>query len=118
MQGLWPAYSAVYPHETATDLKKLVQELEPGHEKGPVGRFIASAKALDQALFDWRRVHLGVARNYLADLDGSGGTPGFAYLKAHYSNRIFSQEPPNQHEKSLTPSGSLGAVKPIFGIAN
>ncbi len=60
----------------------------------------------------------GVARKYLADIPGSGGTPGFAYLKAHYANKVFSQEADPEPLADLVAMGTHGCVRPLLGPTN
>lgn len=107
-----------FGHPNFIHLKKLIQTLETGHHDRSFQRFIASAHKLDEALFDWRRLHLGVARNYLSDRTGSGGTPGFAYLKSHYAHKVLASGPETESEASLPATGTYGPVKPLFGTVN
>jgi len=54
-------------------------------------RVLATARKLDGQLFQWRRVHLGMAHRYLPkQAAGSGGTSGASYLQELYEERIFS----------------------------
>lgn len=50
--------------------------------------FIDAIYSLDQALYRWRCLHLGIARTYLADVRGTGGTDGVKYLESHFKHRL------------------------------
>ncbi len=68
---LWAALNALPPDETAAEV-------------------LAAAYRLDDALFRWRRMHLGLAHRYLPeDTAGTGGTSGASYLQAFYRDRMF-----------------------------
>lgn len=77
-----------YGHPGFLDLRAVVrmreQTIFPQRDD-----FIASVEALDKALYAWRCLHLGIARNYLPAPSGTGGTPGAPYLEMIYRRKIL-----------------------------
>jgi len=51
---------------------------------------------------DWRRLHLQVARHFIGDSPGSGGSDGVAYLRAQLDGS--SASPPSQSATAAAPS--------------
>jgi hypothetical protein len=99
-------------------LSKVILQLQTEAATPAAQAFLAAARALDEALFAWRKLHMGVAKRYLADVTGSGGTPGFSYLKAHYAHKVFSREPILASQEEWATNGTHGAVHPMLGPAN
>jgi hypothetical protein len=57
------AFLLLYVNRHFRPLRSLLQELpQDTHETRPVS---AAARALDETLFRWRRLHLGLAHRYL-----------------------------------------------------
>jgi tryptophan 2,3-dioxygenase len=85
------AFLLLYVNRHFRPLRSLLHELPPDTEETrPV---FAAAQALDESLFRWRRLHLGLAHRYLPKAAmGSGGTSGAPYLSGFYHDRIFDQE--------------------------
>lgn len=84
------AFLLLYLNRHFQPLRSLLQRLEETDETRPV---FAAARELDEALFRWRRLHLGLAHRYLPkDVMGSGGTVGAPYLSGFYHDRIFDAE--------------------------
>jgi tryptophan 2,3-dioxygenase len=85
------AFLLLYVNRHFRPLRSLLQGLPPDTEETrPV---FAAAQALDEALFRWRRLHLGLAHRYLPkEAMGSGGTSGAPYLSGFYHDRIFDAE--------------------------
>jgi len=85
------AFLLLYVNRHFRPLRSLLQELpQDTDETRPV---FAAARALDEILFRWRRLHIGLAHRYLPkETMGSGGTSGAPYLSGFYHDRIFDPE--------------------------
>ncbi|MPY57136.1 hypothetical protein [Streptomyces spongiae] len=69
-------------------LRSLLQDVPQGTEDGAA--VLSAARDLDEALYAWRRLHLGLAHRYLPkEAPGSGGTSGAPYLSGFYQDRLF-----------------------------
>jgi len=108
----------LFGHPNFKHLRKVVQQMEAASADTVTQEFLGAAQALDDALFGWRKLHLGVAKKYLADVSGSGGTPGFGYLKSHYAHKVFSKEPGLEPVEELAATGTHGCVNPLLGPTN
>lgn len=79
-------YLLLYYDPAFVPLRRALHLVPPGS----AGDVFPAAKRLDDTLFRWRRVHLGLAHRYLPDqADGTGGTSGAGYLQAFYADRLF-----------------------------
>lgn len=87
---------------------------------------MTAARRLDERLFDWRRVHLGLAYRYLPpQAGGTGGTSGAPYLAAFYRTRIFDASgelrpyaaAPPDHGRPALADDRLRA-RPVFSFHN
>ncbi|MET7731861.1 hypothetical protein ABZT02_10880 [Streptomyces sp. NPDC005402] len=77
-------------------LRSLLHELPEDADDSAL--VLTAARDLDEALYAWRRLHLGLAHRYLPkDSMGSGGTSGAPYLAGFYQDRLFD------HAGELTP---------------
>lgn len=82
---------SAYDHPSFTSLAHLLAELEV--QTQPAEELQKTAADLDRELRKWRTLHLGIARNYLADLpEGTGGTSGASYLKLSVQKTIRAAE--------------------------
>lgn len=69
--------------------------------------FVSQAKILDDALYMWRAIHLGIARGYLPpETEGTGNTSGASYLARSYAQRIITDA---QTYRAQTPHRALSA---------
>jgi tryptophan 2,3-dioxygenase len=74
----------------------LRQALSNTSEADPEWSSVWSAsKQLDRDLLTWRGFHVSLAKLYLGDDPGSGGTAGAAYLKEHLFRGIFDDVEPD-----------------------
>jgi tryptophan 2,3-dioxygenase len=79
-----------YGHPRFVDLRTAFHTVEGNTSPGGMA-FTAQVAALDQALYAWRCLHLGIARHYLpAATTGTGGTRGTPYLEMTYRRKILS----------------------------
>jgi tryptophan 2,3-dioxygenase len=131
-------------HPSFLSLSNLLINLEEDGADG-LEEVRTQAQALDRHLYTWRRLHLGIAREYLADLMcpsmlgtvgvtaglsnssagavsgvipvGTGGTSGPPYLAAHYRHMIIKR--PSHHPLwamvELTPQM---VARPLLGWMN
>lgn len=78
-----------YDHPDFVDLRKLLVSVSE-NTSYRIDKLLYKAEELDKALYAWRCIHLGIAREYLPQsVEGTGGTHGSPYLEAHYRRRIF-----------------------------
>jgi len=85
-------YLSAYDHPAFTSLAKLMRVLDPS-ESQQTQELHEVAAGLDKELKKWRTLHLGIARNYLADIpEGTGGTSGASYLRTSVQRTIDAVE--------------------------
>jgi tryptophan 2,3-dioxygenase len=83
------SFLLLHLNERFQPLRSLLQEVPRGTEEGVA--VLRAARDLDEALYAWRRLHLGLAHRYLPkDSTGSGGTSGAPYLSGFYQDRLFN----------------------------
>jgi tryptophan 2,3-dioxygenase len=81
-----------YDHPAFTSLAHLTRSISDD-ASAHAETLRASAAALDTELRKWRTLHLGIARNYLADIPtGTGGTSGPEYLRLSVQRTIEAVE--------------------------
>ena len=104
-------------HPNFIHLGKLIQLLDQSPQLPGLAQFKVATQELDDALFRWRQIHLGIAKRYLGDLMGSGATPGFTYLKSHYDHKIL---PAHCGQPALIPfcPPRHDGARPVFSSAN
>jgi tryptophan 2,3-dioxygenase len=69
-------------HYDQRDLTSLAQLAAAFLDTGGASALSQRIESLSRALLRWRKLHRGIARNYLADVpEGTGGTSGPSYLK-------------------------------------
>jgi tryptophan 2,3-dioxygenase len=82
------AYLLLHVNPAFEPLRKALGRVPRDSE--PAAEVFSAARRLDDLLFRWRRVHLGLAHRYLPkDAGGSGGTAGAPYLQGLYQDRLF-----------------------------
>ena len=76
-------------NRNALGLKPAMRQSEPAvGSRVEWAALVDATQALDKALYSWRALHLGVARNYLpTDIEGTGGTSGVSYLETHLGEK-------------------------------
>jgi tryptophan 2,3-dioxygenase len=83
---------SAYDHPSFTSLAHLMAKIDPS-TSSTTQVLHDSASALDKELRKWRTLHIGIARNYLADVPaGTGGTSGAPYLKLSVQHTIRAAE--------------------------
>ncbi|MBV9691178.1 MAG: hypothetical protein JO202_15880 [Ktedonobacteraceae bacterium] len=89
-----------YGHPRFVDLRTVLCTVEGNTPPGATA-FAAQAAALDQALYAWRCLHLGIARHYLPAeaTTGTGGTRGTPYLEMIYRRKIL----PTNYRRTFWP---------------
>jgi tryptophan 2,3-dioxygenase len=120
------ALSRVY--ENAFLLLHLNPEFEPLRtalrrvptDHDTAAKVLTAAETLDDTLFRWRRVHLGMAHRHLPKESGSGGTAGAPYLQSFYDDRLFNDGilAPQPQLPTRPPLPNSVYARPIFSPLN
>lgn len=85
-------YLSAYDHPAFTSLAKVMRALDQSNSQYAQELHGVAAR-LDKELKKWRTLHLGIARNYLADIpEGTGGTSGASYLRKSVQRTIDAVE--------------------------
>jgi tryptophan 2,3-dioxygenase len=85
------AFLLLYLNDQFQPLRSLLHGIPSDTEDGAA--VLRAARSLDEALYAWRRLHLGLAHRYLPkESAGSGGTSGAPYLTGFYHDRLFDQK--------------------------
>lgn len=114
------AFLLRYANDRFRPLRALLQEVPRTSEEGR--RVLAAAHALDESLYAWRRLHLGLAHRYLSKEEtGSGGTEGAPYLAEFYQDRLFDAEGavyPQPKPFEPPQQGAVVLPRPVFCAMN
>lgn len=107
----------LYAHPAFVHLRSSLNKIEEGRVSG-WQEAKAQSEALDRALYAWRCLHLGIARNYLPPaVAGTGGSSGAPYLAAHFRHKII--DPARQCAPwSLVGTSSSATARPILSQLN
>ena len=83
----------LYGHPRFVTLRSLLASIEANGLAGSA-EFVANAEALDRALYAWRCLHLGIAREYLPPATtGTGGTRGATLPRYTLQTENLSHDP-------------------------
>ncbi|MGW3240311.1 hypothetical protein [Streptomyces olivaceus] len=114
------AFLLLYLNDQFQPLRSLLHSVPCDTEEGAA--VLRAAHALDETLYAWRRLHLGLAHRYLPkDSEGSGGTSGAPYLTGFYHDRLFDHEGqpfPHATPISAPPLGEWVRARSVFSPLN
>ncbi|MBE1533904.1 hypothetical protein [Actinomadura algeriensis] len=114
------AYLLLYLNRRFRPLRALLADLPRGDERA--ARVLAAARTLDERLWQWRRLHLGLAYRYLPrEVKGSGGTDGAPYLAGFYHDRLFDEDGevhPQPVPVAMPPVAGWVRARPVFSPLN